>query len=200
MFTKDYWNERALKYGHTGHAEPFYYCFDQEARKFAIREVIRETAFQQKNKALDFGCGSGDFIPLLLESFQSVSGFDISETVIEKAKPRFAGTTNVTLSHAFKTIEAKGPYDLALSVTVLQNLSKQELQTTLQLLYANLNNGAHLVCLDAFLSTEKKREQNMDKATTDEWLQCLTAEGFKLQASRAFYNPVMFPTRSWKLY
>lgn len=199
-FTNEYWNERALKYGHTGHAEPFYYCFDQEARKFAIREIIKNTGFTDKNKALDFGCGSGDFLELLLEEFSSVTGFDPSEKVIEKAKRRLYKNKAVFLCSTFNEVEKNAPYNLVISVTVLQNLNKTELEKTLHQVCDMLVEGGSVICLDAFSSPEKNKEHGEDKATTNEWLEAIKKAGFELSAVYPFYNPVLFPTRSWQQY
>ena len=200
MFTKQYWNERALKHGHTGHSEPFYYCFDQEARRFAIGEIISSLPFQQKENALDFGCGSGDFIGLLLQDFKTVSGYDFSESVLRLAKQRHTSHAAVFLSHHFNDIENKGPYDLILSVTVLQYLNKQQLEKTLGALYANLNKTGYLVSLDTFSTPEINNEHGTDKATVQEWEHAVKTCGFTTTAAFHFYNPVLFPSRSWKMY
>jgi len=199
MFTAGYWNERALKHGHTGHAEPFYYCFDQEARKFAIAELIKQTPFLTKNKALDFGCGSGDFLEVLSEHFKCVAGYDHSDKVIDVARKRYAAQPFLISSH-FKEIEQQAPYDLALSVTVLQYLDASSLEKTLQLLYKNLNAGGYLICLDSFSSVEKNQEHGLDKATNAEFSASVKTAGFKMAGVHPYYNPVLFPTPSWKQY
>lgn len=200
MFTKQYWNERAQQHGHTGHSEPFYYCFDQEARRFAIHEIINALPFQQKEKALDFGCGSGDFIQLLMQNFKSVSAYDFSESVLKIAKRRFTGNTPVFLSHHFNEIENEGTYDLILSVTVLQYLNKAALDTTLQKLASQLNKGAYLISLDAFSTAALNKEHHTDKATVQEWQDAVKTCSLTQTAEFCFYNPVLYPSPSWKIY
>ena len=50
------------------------------------------------DKVLDLGCGSGTFIPAIYKlNHASVTGMDISDKMIDLAKPKFAGNDDVTL-------------------------------------------------------------------------------------------------------
>jgi 2-polyprenyl-3-methyl-5-hydroxy-6-metoxy-1,4-benzoquinol methylase len=130
MFNKEYWNIKAQTNGHTGHAEPFYYCFDQQARLFAIDEIIKKSS-SEKGSVLDFGCGSGDFIGILNKYYKTIYAFDISEEVVKLAKKRF-NESNVIISDNYNQIISYKPVDLILTVTVLQSIKKQELDATIQ--------------------------------------------------------------------
>ncbi len=198
MFGKEYWNKKALTNGHTGHAEPFYYCFDQQARLFAINELI-ENNNSKKEKALDFGCGSGDFIDILNRHYKTIYAFDISDAVIKLAKKRF-NESNIVLSDNFNQISFNKPFDLILTVTVLQSLQKQELEETIQTLIELLSEKGSLICMEFFRSEELTGEENQMKATINDWKNILANNKLKIVSVHNFYNPIIEPTKSWYYY
>ena len=137
MFSTDYWNNRMLVNGHTGHAEPFYYCFDQEARLFAFFKIIN-TLIIESNVALDYGCGSGDFIEILEKNFKNVVAYDVSEKIVFKAKQRFK-TDKILVTSNIEEINNRQNFDLIITVTVLQTLNKYQLKSSLHFLKNKLS-------------------------------------------------------------
>jgi ubiquinone/menaquinone biosynthesis C-methylase UbiE len=198
MFTKEYWNTRAKSHGHTGHAEPFYYCFDQQARLYAIRKLIT-TLNIKKNKVLDFGCGSGDFIDILKLNFEKIYAFDISEVVIEKVKKRF-NQSNIFISDSFDQSVCDNSFDLILTVTVLQTLKKEDLEATVKIFSASLTKTGNLMCMEFFRNDLITDEHNVNKATTSEWKTILSQNKLKIISEINFYNPITSPTKSWYYY
>ena len=198
MFTKEYWNTRAQTYGHTGHAEPFYYCFDQQARLYAINELIRNTTIK-KGAALDFGCGSGDFINILKSHFEKIYAYDVSEVVIERAKKRF-NQSNIIISDNFNDITSIKSIDLILTVTVLQTFKKEELETTIKILKELLSENGTLLCMEFFREDDIMGEYNEMKATTSDWKKILAKNNLKIISTKNFYNPIIEPTKSWYSY
>ena len=72
--SKDFWNGRVKKYGHTGWADIFIYAYDQQARLRVIENILKQLEFN-KSLAFDFGTGTGDFANLLLGYFEKeISG------------------------------------------------------------------------------------------------------------------------------
>jgi ubiquinone/menaquinone biosynthesis C-methylase UbiE len=198
MFSKEYWNERAERFGHTGHSEPFYYCFDQQARLHSINEHLLTFA-KKKGKALDFGCGSGDFIPLLNKHFKTVYGFDISDTVITQTRKRF-DQQNVILSDKHEDILEGIKFDLILSVTVLQTFCKEQLEDTLAALSNSLMPNGIIIAMEFFTTAQLNLTLHESKATTDEWLALLQKYHLKIIARPGFINPHIAPSKSWISY
>ncbi len=199
MFEKDFWNARAIKHGHTGYADPFLYSFDQEARLFAVKKILSRLIPEPKrDKALDFGCGTGDFIPVLQEKFSLVVGYDFSKTVLEIAE-RSLGR-DVKLVDDKKALWDNGLYDLILSVTVLQDFNYQELNQALRELSLLLVNSGYLIAVEFFVNDEWNVIHSEQRTTLGEWSQALEANGLSIVSRHAFYNPVAAPTPSWKEY
>ena len=198
MFEKEYWNIKAQTHGHTGHAEPFYYCFDQQARLFAIDELIKNSN-SKKETALDFGCGSGDFIDILNKHYKTIYAFDISEVVVKLAKKNF-NESKITISDNFNQISSNKPFDLILTVTVLQTIKKEELESTIQTLKELLSENGSLICMEFFRNEELTGEENQMKATINEWKNILASNKLKIISEHNFYNPIIEPTKSWYYY
>jgi cyclopropane fatty-acyl-phospholipid synthase-like methyltransferase len=197
MFTKEFWNERAQKYGHTGYADAYYYCFDQQARLYAIKQLVARC--KQKKRALDFGCGSGDFVKLLSSCFNQTYGYDISEVVINKANGRFKNS-NIVLWSDTTQLEPIPTYDLILTVTVLQSLNKNELAETLALFSKLLNSEAQIISMEFFSTEEHNLKTNENRITERDWLLALSQNQLKVVSATNFYSPVEYPSASWLQY
>lgn len=198
MFDKSYWNERAETYGHTGHAEPFYYCFDQQARLQAVETLILQANIE-KGQALDFGCGSGDFTDLLSRHFRTSYAYDISDVMIAQVKKRFSQPA-VVASDELKEVLADRRFDLLLSVTVLQTFSVQELDQTLSLLSAHLSEKGLFIAMEFFTTAALNRQLGETKATAEEWRELLKKHGLKIASLPGFINPHLAPSKSWDSY
>lgn len=198
MFDKAYWNERAERHGHTGHAEPFYYCFDQQARLHAINELIFLFA-DKKESALDFGCGSGDFIDVLNRYFKMVYAYDISDVMVKQVRNRFKETA-VSVSDSLDELIHNRKFDLLLSVTVLQTFNPQELDKALAVLAEHLSEKGVFIAMEFFTTAVLNQQLGETKATGEEWLGLLKKHGLKIVASPGFINPHLAPSKSWNSY
>lgn len=198
MFDKAYWNERAEKYGHTGHAEPFYYCFDQQARLHAIESLIRQADIP-KEQALDFGCGSGDFTELLSRHFNTTCAYDISDVMIRQVKKRFSQAA-VIASDTLKEMLEGRRFDLLLSVTVLQTFGAEELDGVLSLLARHLSEKGLFIAMEFFTTAALNRQLGETKATAEEWHDLLKKHGLKITSQPGFINPHLAPSKSWNSY
>ncbi len=198
QFTKEYWNDRAIKHGHTGHAKPFIYCFDQQARLFAIHQILKALRIE-KNNALDFGSGSGDFVELLSRQFKNVCGYDISETVIDIAKQRFHHS-KIDLTSNLSDIEAYPLFDLILTVTVLQGMSMSELESAVSLFSKIVSKSGAMIFMEFFTTDEINARIGEKRITQNEWYKCLNAYHLQIQSEHYFYNPLVSSTKSWVEY
>jgi cyclopropane fatty-acyl-phospholipid synthase-like methyltransferase len=198
VFTKEYWNKRANDFGHTGYSEPFLYSFDQQARLYAINHIVKSIN-SGKILALDFGCGSGDFVELLSGEYKTVYGFDISEAIIKKVQNKFR-EPNIILTDNLSAIPVENKFDIVLSVTVLQYLSKDELNETISLLSQRLSKGGLIVSMEFFTTDDFNRKDKTTKATVEDWKNILIKNNLKIRSTHYFYNPVELPTKSWLKY
>jgi SAM-dependent methyltransferase len=199
MFTKEYWDNRVVKYGHTGHSEPFLYCFDQEARKFAVAEIIRSLQFSNKERLLDFGCGSGEFLELLKYDFKELTGFDISERVLEKARKKNI-LSHLVLTNSDEKVKQRSPFDLILTATVLQGLEKGELKYVIKKFSELLAENGYILCMEFFSHDGTNFLKGENRATMSDWKEILQENKLGIVDQYSFYNPVLFPTTSWRKY
>jgi 2-polyprenyl-3-methyl-5-hydroxy-6-metoxy-1,4-benzoquinol methylase len=70
-----FWQERFAAHGNTGKADTKIYAFDQECGLQWLREWLDKTQLPP-GKALDFGCGSGDFSKLLVKLGWNVVAYE----------------------------------------------------------------------------------------------------------------------------
>jgi SAM-dependent methyltransferase len=198
MFTSDYWDKRVEKNGHTGHSEPFYYCFDQQARIYAIESLLN--SFKTNlTSVLDFGCGSGDFLELLSNYSKKVYGFDPSKKVVALAQKKHQGKEIIITSQLNDCILTSG-FNCILTVTVLQSLSLPELTETLPKLLSLLSNEGKLICMEFFVSDDYQLQNNELKTSERDWKNLLEKNKIDIKSKSGFYNPHLFPSKSWKLY
>lgn len=198
MLSKEFWNDRAVKHGHTGHSEPFFYSFDQEARKFAVGKILSHLFTTKKDKALDYGCGSGEFSTLLKDKFSLVVGYDISEKVLEIAKKEHG--TQVKFTTERNEVRDSSLYDLILTVTVLQGLEENELKNALKEFSLLLASNGYIVAVEFFVSDEWRALNKEERVTTATWKELLEQNGMTIVSKHAFYNVVDAPSDSWKEY
>ena len=109
-----FWRDRLKEHDHTGWSSRIIYPFDQLCRLNAFAAWLDAT-MPRPGRALDFGCGVGDFAQLLLARGWSVVGFDpfVRPPILDA---KFTGTQELA------EIESFAPYDLVVSITVLDHL------------------------------------------------------------------------------
>lgn len=127
---KTYWDERCKEFGHVGYADELVYSYDQPLRMRAIDKAILLSAIPLRNrKVLDIGCGTGDLLVEFAKKGAEVTGIDISNEALLKAKKRLlTEKLNVTLFNveANKIELPKNAFDLITSITVLQHIVDDE--------------------------------------------------------------------------
>ena len=203
---KEFWNNRAKKYGHTGWADSLIYAFDQQARILAIKNILTSLDCN-KSLALDFGTGLGDFANLLSKYFKKVIAFDISEAVIRVAKRKYEKVKNIQF-HSGNHIEKIGIYnfpnetvDLILSVTVLDHIiSDPELIKTLKYFQKILRQDGIIIAFEYSLDYEKQVTLYQRFMKLEEWRSIFLHCGFYLYKYYGFYHPVEMPCLSYLSY
>ena len=193
----EYWNDRVRRYGHTGESDPATYWYDQRLRLFAIEKAVLASR-PAGGRALDFGCGVGDFCVLLSAHFDEVVGFDPSSAAIERAS-WLNGAPNIQYTGDFE--QAVGhSVDLILAVTVFQHLMRDDdLRRELARLVETLAPGGRIAVMETF--AEKEVDGGYIKRRTLPGLLDLFREaGMELIAQHSFYHPTECPTPAFLRY
>lgn len=199
MFTKDFWNAKATENGHTGGEDSFAYSFDQEAKRFAVQKILSRLVPESKrDRALDYGCGSGDFTSVLKDKFSLVVGYDFAEKVLEIAEKQQSNGTKFTADK--RVLWDNSLYDMILSVSVLQDFNYQELNDVVRELSLLLVSNGYLVAVEFFANEEWNAIHNEERTTVSEWNEVLEANGLTVVSRHTFYNPLAAPISSWKEY
>lgn len=197
QYNSAYWDQRAKTVGHTGHSEPFYYCFDQQARIYAVAELL-SSVNTGKNQALDFGCGSGDFLPLLTAHFRHVSAIDVSPVVLRIAKQKYE-KSNVRFYTQLNELPESARPDVIVTVTVLQSFTLTMLEATLKTFNSVLAGGGKIILMEFFADSDYLQKSGLTQPSREEWEHLLT-KYFKIISIKNFYNPVVKPVKSWLHY
>jgi SAM-dependent methyltransferase len=155
-----YWEERARRFAGEGaglaavcaYGMPEFYnrAIDFEQR-LALAPWLRVPA---GTRILDLGCGVGRWSRLLAARGASVTGVDISPTMIDEARRRARreGVTDRCRFHVsdISDLEVAGEFDLVLGVTVLQHiLDPSALRTALMAMRSRVAAGGCIVLLEA---------------------------------------------------
>lgn len=195
-----FWNGRLQRFGHTGWADAATYAYDQRLRLRAVASLIDTHTAARRDKALDFGCGTGDFSALLLTRFEAVTAHDISQAILNTTRQRVP-SSKLRLTTDQSAALADGPYDLILSVTVLQHvLDDAELQSLAADFAAALAPSGRIVVLET-LATQGSSSAGYLKGRTEVQL-CSVFEraGLVLLTSRGFPHPTEAPTAEFSRY
>ena len=196
---KEFWNDRVKRYQHTGWADSMIYAFDQCARLKIIKELIEKKGLSG-TRAFDFGCGTGDFTRLLAGYFDHVTGFDISEKIIEQAQRKSKQFTNI----AFYTGDSKEinikveSLDLILCITVLDHIKEDVvLVETINYFSLKLSPQGFLIVMEYAPGekTENNIYQRMD--TFAGWKKIFHEAGFYLTECYGFFDPDHFPSKNF---
>lgn len=197
MTDVEYWDDRVRRYGHTGDSDPATYWYDQHLRLLATEQVILSNR-PAGGRALDFGCGVGDFCALLSAHFDEVVGYDPSTAAIERARQR-NGAPNVRYTHAFDTAVAR-PVDLIIAVTTVQHVTGDgDLGRLLAALVAALTHDGEVVVMETLAETEVDGGY-IKRRTLPRLIELFGSAGLEPIARYDFYHPTESPTPAFVRY
>jgi len=105
--------------------------------------MIREgAALAQGKKALEVGCGTGLFTEALAKSNAEIIAVDLSPVLVERARERCAGLSNVQfLVTDFESAAVSGGFDAVVGSSILQHL---ELPRAIEKMFLLLRPGGYL--------------------------------------------------------
>lgn len=93
-----------------------------QLRRRLVRPVIAQ-CLRPGDAALDFGCGTGDYLELLRACGATVDGVDFSEYALDIARKRYGGDSSITLHQGdLYTFTPKRRYQCILISEVLEHV------------------------------------------------------------------------------
>ena len=112
------------------------------------REHVLQLFDKRQGRYLDAGCGSGDFIPALLERGGEVFAIDVAAQMISQAKARFCALDSTQRLHLFQTDVTnldfpENYFDAIIAVGLIEYLSIDE--PVLEEFYRVLKPGGILI-------------------------------------------------------
>lgn len=194
------WDAQFARVGHTGYSDPIIYRYDQPLRIKAVEKVLRGLYPQGlgRTAALDIGCGSGDFIQLLVDlGAAQVHGMDISSQVVKATSQRFKHAASVSLE-AGRIQDAAlpdGGLDLVTSITVLQHLLDDEEAIAVLLKLAKALQPSGVIIALEISPSGKVRPSAPDmirERTLDQWRDLFSRSGLSLAGAPLVYSPLGF--------
>lgn len=186
-----FWDQRMKKYGHTGWGDQIIYGYDQPLRLKVIKRILYRTQGTIKNKKiLDIGCGVGDFSIMFAAMGADVTGIDISEDAIKKAKENSKGFSCNFLATSIKDMNfSKQSFDIISSITVLQHIPYDELLLSIQKIADSLKIGGYIYILETSPNTLDRKMNNSEYQnfhTRAEWITIFENIGLKLYYEKAY--------------
>lgn len=191
-----FWKSRLSKYSHTGWADPVIYAYDQEERLSVISNYLDTLEFKEK-RALDFGCGTGEFSALLIKK-----GFKVWATdpyvVPQIASDAFIYTEN------YENLEIPDNYlTLIITVTVLDHITDPEsLNDIYQYFKRKLNSAGCLIMMEYALekNAEQKNSDYQSFRTIEEWQDILKINRFIINNIIEVPHPQQAPSNGYLSY
>ncbi|MCX6113158.1 MAG: class I SAM-dependent methyltransferase [Proteobacteria bacterium] len=200
---KEFWDNRVRKYGHTGWKDYDIYAYDQCARLKAIEKII-DSLDCQREFALDFGTGVGDFANLLAQTFNKVYAFDISQEVLNVAKKKYGHIKNINFIDGNSITDVKledKSLDIILSITVLDHiLDDNELSKTIGWFGEKISDRGYIVILEYALPSKMLKSDYQRYWLFDEWLSLFSDFDFHLIQQYGFNHPKFSPCKSYSIY
>lgn len=200
MAEPTFWNARVRRHGHTGWADAAIYAYDQRLRLRAVADAVAALPREHRRRALDFGCGVGDFTAQLATRFEHVVGHDIAPAALARARERVRAG-NVAFAAARDAALGAGPFDLILLVTVLQHvLDDAELLALLRDLAASLTRGGSVIALETLRSGAAPANGYAVWRTAEELAGAFAAAGLVIASAQPFPHPVEAPSPGYRRY
>jgi SAM-dependent methyltransferase len=195
-----FWRKRFQRYGHTGWSDPAIYAYDQPERLTLIKRMVEKETIT-RGRALDFGCGSGDFSRLLLSLGFEVWGYD------PFVQPAMHANGFTYAESCDQITVASGSADLALSVTTLDHiLDENELRLALGLISACLKAKGVFFMLEYALDCDADRlrlglrNDYQSFRTLARWTELLRQNSLSVTGVTAVSHPQFCPSRGYSAY
>lgn len=183
-----FWDQRVREYRDTGYSDRILYKYDQPLRLRAIRKVMnRVQGSMEQRRILDVGCGVGDFCLMFAKMGAEVTGIDINQEVILKAKKR-AEEEEVQCNFSVTWVDEmdfpEESFDAITTITVLQHITDAELLAkSIGKMVNVLKSGGYIYTLEiapVSLSQSMIDVEYIRWHTRQEWIQIFQNAGARL--------------------
>jgi SAM-dependent methyltransferase len=169
----------------------------------ALSKVLDKFSIE-RNVALDFGSGSGDFSRLLSSMFLNVISFDISDVMknLNQDKNRMFKNIEFYSGNFEENINLNdGTLNLILSVTVLGHLMDEKvLNNYLNFFYQKLKSDGLIIAFEYTPENSMNPSEYQRFLTFLEWKKIFNNNNFDLVKAYGFYSPSESPVNSFKQY
>lgn len=135
LSTSQFWEERAQAFAHTDEegwaavchrGAPLYVNrFIDWSQKRIFPRLLAKATFSQGDSALDIGCGTGRWTRALAEAGLRVSGFDVSPSMVERAR-EISPHLMFDVASATSLPVAAASVQVAASITVIHHLEPHD--------------------------------------------------------------------------
>ncbi len=111
-----------------------------------IKSWIKEVASPKKTIA-DFGCGVGNWLPLLSPQFKQVFAIDFSSEHLKQIEKNYTKLKNITCKNVdlTKTWKSNEKFDTMLCVNAILNAELSKRKIIYKNIYTNLKQKGHLI-------------------------------------------------------
>src|SRR5438552_1855518 len=156
-------------------------------QRFVFRRLLRRVPAPMPGaSALDVGCGAARWSALLMSEGYSVVGIDLQPSLIESNSKRFPNIQFFRSS--IQDFTWPEPFDLIVSVTVLQHLPHGEQLHAIRAIARLLRPGGYMIALENIVDQDPHVFAN----TIIGWKERFAVEGLQSLAScRYDYNPAL---------
>jgi len=135
-------------------------------------------------RVLDLGAGTGLFAAMIAQAFPAASLHltDISESMLDQARVRFANTPQVTYSpQEHLQLSATAAYDLIVSALSIHHLEHADKQALFLKIFNALKPGGVFINADQALAPDPPGEEIYEK----QWVEDVRANGISQEALEA---------------
>jgi SAM-dependent methyltransferase len=195
-----FWRDRLATHGHTGWKDRLVYAYDQRERLALIDRALSKPVCRGA-RAIDFGCGTGDFCRLLLNRGYEVCGYD----------PVVAPPIRSSRFHYATSYEEipwrKGEAEIAISVTTLDHIPEPSAAIeAVAVIRRLLSDDGQFHLIEYALDHEDDRRglghshEFQAFRTVEKWRELLAAGGFRIVSVNPAPHPQFNPSPGYRAY
>lgn len=188
------WKDRLQEYGHTGWSDPFIYVYDQLERLKTVSDSI-DKADINPVKALDFGCGTGDFTRMLIKKGFRVDGHD------PYVNPKIKDQQFTYISDDEFANGQPEKYGLIISITVLAHiLDRKDIISVLEQMRKQIVSNGKLFILEYAIDegqefVNRSKIQVIRKSV--EWKELFKLTGWEIENIEPISYPIGSPSQGY---